>query len=245
MQLSIISEDERIAIEKIIARHGPLRRPSARFCCGALALVKSTVRTTAREIATPSAAAPDGDFPSRWLIPLPSEKGERAPMSNRDPWVGDVYRPKEQKAALLAFADAIGAKRRLGADEAGNPRLEGKTGRVYVQPSTCDPGRSPQFQLYIFGSDQRWRYAKEALSAFAKVTNDGRDEGLLVIGRLPTESEGEIIRDKLGLKKRFVFTEEILAQKRATIERVRTALSGAGGEKSPKASDLTRSQRER
>ena len=132
----------------------------------------------------------------------------------KDPWVGDVYGPKEQRAALLMFADAVGAKRSLGADEAGNPRIEGKHGCIYVQPKTCDPGQSPKFQFYFAGHPLGWRYAKEAL-AFAKVTNDSDGEGILLLDRLPTAAEGEIIRDKIGLKKRFVFSDEVLARKRA------------------------------
>jgi len=133
-------------------------------------------------------------------------------------WTGDVYRPNEQRAALLAFADAIGAKRRLGADEAGNPRIEGKHGAVYVQPSTCDPGRaSPKFQIYFSGHPMGWRYAREATSAFATVTNNGHDEGMLLVHRLPTPQEGEIVRDKIGIFKRVVYSDEVLARKREAV----------------------------
>lgn len=151
----------------------------------------------------------------------------------QDGWVGDVYRPKEQRAALLAFADAIGAKRRLGADEAGNPRIEGRHGAIYVQPKTCDPGQSPKFQIYFTGHPMGWKYAREALSAFAKVTNNAHDEGLLLIERLPTASEGEIIRDKLTIFKRVVYSDEVLAAKRDHMARLRATADNAGGLKNP------------
>ena len=142
----------------------------------------------------------------------------------QDNWTGDVYRLKEQKAALLRFADAIGAKRKLGADEAGNPRIEGKHGRIYVQPRTCDPGRAPKFQIYFStGHATGWRFAREALGAFARVTNDAYDEGLLLIERLPSAEEGEVIRDKLGIFKRVVYSEEVLAAKRAQTDRMNAA----------------------
>jgi hypothetical protein len=116
-----------------------------------------------------------------------------------DGWVGDVYRPKDQKAALMAFADAIGPKRRLGADEAGNPRIDGKHGRVYVQPRTCDPGETPKFQIYFTtGHATGWRFAHEAMAPFAKVTNNGHDEGLLVMDRLPSAAEARSSETSLG-----------------------------------------------
>ena len=135
------------------------------------------------------------------------------------------------KAALLAFADAIGSKRKLGADEAGNPRIEGKHGRIYVQPRTCDPGRAPKFQIYFStGHATGWRFAREALGAFARLTNDAYDEGLLLIERLPSAEEGEVIRDKLGIFKRVVYSEEVLAARRAQIARMNAArLEAAAG----------------
>jgi hypothetical protein len=137
-------------------------------------------------------------------------------------WTADVYGLKEQKAALLIFAEAIGAKRRLGADEAGNPRIDGKYGQVYAQPSTCAPGRSPKFQIYFTtGHATGWRFAREALSAFAKVTNNGHDEGLLVMSRLPSPEEGEVIRDKLGIFKRVVYSPEVLEAKKAWMATMR------------------------
>jgi hypothetical protein len=129
-------------------------------------------------------------------------------------WVADVYRPKAQKAALLRIADAIGARRKLGEDEAGNPRIEGKFGRVYVKPSTTEAGREPIFQLYLEGGAKRVKFAIDALS-FAKVTNKG-DEDMLVELKFSdiTPERGEIIRDKLGIgKKRDVSAE--------TLERLR------------------------
>ncbi len=72
-------------------------------------------------------------------------------------WIGDVLRPKEQRAALVAFADAIGARRKFGEDAAGNPRIEGRHGAIYVQPSTCSPGQQPRFQIYFSGGTKGWR----------------------------------------------------------------------------------------
>jgi hypothetical protein len=38
-----------------------------------------------------------------------------------------------------------GSKRKLGADEAGNPRIEGKHGGVYGQPLTCGPANCRRY----------------------------------------------------------------------------------------------------
>ena len=129
-------------------------------------------------------------------------------------WVHDVYRPRAQKTVLQQFADVIGVKRRLGEDEAGNPRLEGKFGRVYVKPTTTEVGREPIFQIFLEGGKQRVKFAVDAL-AFAKVTNKG-DEDMLVEVKFGdvTPFRGDIIRERLGLRKRFVFDEAVLAMKR-------------------------------
>lgn len=139
-------------------------------------------------------------------------------------WVADVYRPKAQKAALLRFATAIGARRRLGEDEAGNPRIEGKFGRAYVQPTTTEAGREPVFQLYLEGGAKRVKFALAALD-FAKVRNKG-DEDMLVELALSdvTPERGEIIRDKLALRKRFEFDEATLLRKREAVLRARAAI---------------------
>ena len=59
----------------------------------------------------------------------------------------DVDNVGAQRAALLAFAKAIGARARLGRDKAGNPRLEGRAGRIYVQPRSAARDK-PIYQIY-------------------------------------------------------------------------------------------------
>jgi hypothetical protein len=148
-------------------------------------------------------------------------------MSDNETWAGDVYRPKAQRAAILSFADAIGARRKLGADEAGNPRIEGKHGRVYVKPTTTEAGSSPIFQLYVFGGPQRIRHARPAL-AFARVVGQGDEDMICETALLDiTPHRGEVIRDKLGLAKRFEFDEATLARKRESMAAMRAKLPEA------------------
>jgi hypothetical protein len=70
------------------------------------------------------------------------------------------------------------------------------------------------FQLYYVGTERSWTAARAALK-FAKVTQDGDGEGFLKIDRLPTEAEGHIIRDELGIPKKRQSSEEEIARLRA------------------------------
>ena len=67
------------------------------------------------------------------------------------------------------------------------------------------------FQIIIAGdiSTRRWWGAAKRGLAFAKVAQDGDDEGCLILDRLPTEEEAEPIRHYLGIsKKRELSPEE-------------------------------------
>jgi hypothetical protein len=145
-----------------------------------------------------------------------------------DGWTGDCLHLKEQRAALSAFAKAIGARTSLGQDEAGNPRIEGRRGSVYVQPATAAPGRKPMFQIWFAGSTQSWRFAKEAISRFAKLTNDGEVDGMFALDHMPTKFQGDLLRDKLVIPKRKTYSDDTLAAMRTRLAASRpTASSGA------------------
>jgi hypothetical protein len=142
--------------------------------------------------------------------------------------------PAEAKAELRQsldrFAKALNsAPRALRRDECGDWRINGKCGHVYAISGTLeDPGREG-FLLYSGdGSPRAWTFSKRALG-FAKLTNDGDDEGMLFLDRLPTAAEAEIIRDRLGIRKRRDLSEETLAALR---ERARL-FGGFKREKSP------------
>jgi hypothetical protein len=49
---------------------------------------------------------------------------------------------------------------------------------------------------------------------FAKVTQDGDEDGCLFLDRLPTKTQAAVIRDKLGIAKKAEYGEETLARKR-------------------------------
>lgn len=120
------------------------------------------------------------------------------------------------RARLLTLVDALGARAStLRRDECGDWRITGKLGWIYAASALDAPDR-PGFQIYCrcapeFAeptSSQAWTWAKKAL-AFCRVTQDGDMEGMLFLERLPTPTEAEIVRDKLGIpKKRDVSDEE-------------------------------------
>ncbi len=148
-----------------------------------------------------------------------------------DGWTADCLHPKEQRAALTAFAKAIGARTKLGQDEAGNPRIDGRRGAVYVLPATVAPGRKPIFQIYFAGSVQSWRFAKEAIGRFGKLTNGGDTDGMFTLDHLPTKFQGEVLRDKLVIPKRREVGEPSPAQMAARLafaERRRTPVQAHG-----------------
>jgi hypothetical protein len=71
-----------------------------------------------------------------------------------------------------------------------------------------------------YGSPRRWGNIKRDLG-FAQLVQDGDDEGVFRIERLPNPAEAEAIRDALGIRKRRHLTPEQLEASRSTLERAR------------------------
>jgi hypothetical protein len=139
----------------------------------------------------------------------------------------DIYPPAKQRPALLALREALGAREgALRRDECGDWAIFGRFGHIYAAPEG--------FQFFFRGADefeepkssQGWTYAKRAM-AFAKLTQDGDEEGILLLDRLPTSDEAEIIRAKLRIPKRIEYSEEELARRRAWA----SAVNDGSGEK--------------
>lgn len=101
---------------------------------------------------------------------------------------------------LAELVDALNcastARRR---DEAGDWRIEGRSGWIYEQPEG--------FYLYYNPNSSRaYGFGKKDLS-FCEVTLDCDTEGYFRLNRLPTPAEADIIRDRLGIRKRRVLSE--------------------------------------
>jgi hypothetical protein len=104
---------------------------------------------------------------------------------------------------LRKLAAAIGSRNNaLRRDECGDGRIEGQRGWIYAVPGTRQRPDRAGFQIYCApGSARAWASAKKAM-AFAELAQDGDEEGLLLLARLPTPHEAAILRDKLGIAKK-------------------------------------------
>ena len=123
-------------------------------------------------------------------------------------------------------------RRADGADKGIVPVLilAGKHGHVLADgsgfllyASTPEHDRlDPDGKTRCYGSARRWNNIKHEL-AFATLTQDGDDEGIHRLGRLPTETEAEAIRDCLGIRKRRHLSPEELERLRFTLAAARAA----------------------
>jgi hypothetical protein len=79
----------------------------------------------------------------------------------------------------------------------------------------------PGFLLYVTGTVQRWKKAKRILPG--TVTQDGDDEGIVRLDRLPTPAEAESIRDLIGIRRRRQLSPEAKAALALRLEAHRKA----------------------
>lgn len=139
--------------------------------------------------------------------------------------MADIYPPTVQRPALLKLVEALGCRdAALRRDECGDWRINGKFGHIYAVPGIPWGGmeKTEGFQLYFRGAaefeepstSKAWTWAKKSLEPFCRVTQDGEEEGMLFLDRLPTPNEAEIIRDKLCIAKKRELGEEELARLR-------------------------------
>ena len=115
----------------------------------------------------------------------------------------------------------------LRRDECGDWRNNGSHGRIYAVPGTLDEPTRPGFQIFVMGWTARgWKRAEEALS-FARVTNDGDDEGAVFLDRLPTADEAAAIRHYVGVAKKRAFSDQELSRLRERAATMRQLLPAA------------------
>ena len=140
----------------------------------------------------------------------------------------DRYPPAAQRAALLKLVPALGCRdAALRRDECGDPVVNGKKGHIIAACGTIDEPGNPGFMIYVMGwSTNGWNKAKVALS-FAKLENDGDDEGAFFLDRLPTKSEAEIIRKWTGVAKKAEYSAETLAAMSERLVHARQSLQRA------------------
>jgi hypothetical protein len=137
-----------------------------------------------------------------------------------------MFPPAIQWPRLLEFRQAIDARQAsLRRDDCGDWAVSGRAGHVYAVPEG--------FQLYVATGERplKWTWIKKKLG-FCRVTQDGDDEGCLILDRLPTVVEAELIREALGIRKARSMSEEGLAKlisygEKGRFKAEKTAKSGA------------------
>ncbi len=91
----------------------------------------------------------------------------------------------------------------LRRDACGDWAINGKYGYIY--------GSGRDYLVYISTqSPRRWNSVKRQL-AFCTVTQDGDEEGCLVLDHLPTPSEADAIRAATGIKRKRQLSAETIA----------------------------------
>jgi hypothetical protein len=116
--------------------------------------------------------------------------------------VADIFPPAMQRPKLLEFMAAIDASSRsLRRDKCDDLAVFGSLGHVYAVPEG--------YQLYVTTGERprKWTSLKKKL-AFCQLTQDGDDEGFLILGRLPSKEEAAIIREAVGIRKARHLSEE-------------------------------------
>jgi hypothetical protein len=120
---------------------------------------------------------------------------------------------------LIAFdASAIALERPVCRGWVGDYQITGKHGHVLAN--------HPGYLLYVTGTVQRWKKAKRILPG--TVTQDGDDEGILRLDRLPTPAEADAIRDVIGIRRRRHMTAEALANLERARKAIKSPVSGPG-----------------
>jgi hypothetical protein len=71
-----------------------------------------------------------------------------------------------------------------------------------------------------YGSRRKWTNIKAQLD-FARLTQDGDDEGCFYLDRLPAQAEAGPLRDALGIRRRRAVTEETKSRLRSQLEHSR------------------------
>ena len=97
------------------------------------------------------------------------------------------------RAELYALLTALhGAMNTLRRDECGDWTIAGSHGHIRA----CDE----TFYVYVrCHSGQAWTYAKKQLAGFTMVHQDGDDEGILRLSRMPNAHEAATLRGYAGL----------------------------------------------
>ena len=123
---------------------------------------------------------------------------------------------REHLSAFLTAIDAspTALERPVCRGWIGDYQISGKHGHVLAD--------HPGYLLYVTGTVQRWKKAKRLLPG--TVTQDGDDEGIIRLDRLPLPAEAEAIRDLIGIRRRRQLSPEAKAALTLRLEAHRKAV---------------------
>jgi hypothetical protein len=115
----------------------------------------------------------------------------------------------------------------------GDYQITGKLGHVladgagyFLYATTPERDRrDPDGKIRTYGSPRRWTNVKRRLT-FARLIQEGDDEGVFRPDRLPTPAEADAIRDVIGIRRRRHMTAEALANLERAREAIKTPLPG-------------------
>lgn len=89
---------------------------------------------------------------------------------------------------------------RIRLDDCGDWNIFGRRGHIFTD--------SKLWYVFVAETTKRKWSAIKAKLKFMEVSQDGDDEGILKLERMPLQEEAEAIREVLGLNKRPELTEE-------------------------------------
>lgn len=89
---------------------------------------------------------------------------------------------------------------RIRLDDCGDWNIFGRRGHIFTD--------SKLWYIFVAETTKRKWSAIKAKLKFMEVSQDGDDEGILKLERMPLQEEAEAIREVLGLNKRPELTEE-------------------------------------
>jgi hypothetical protein len=101
---------------------------------------------------------------------------------------------QRDRADLAVLLGAVnGANAALKRDQHGDPVIAGSRGTI----RSCNGS----FSIHVAcRSRRRWHFVKQAMANFCTIAQDGDDEGVLQLNRLPVGEEAARLRDVIGLR---------------------------------------------
>lgn len=129
-------------------------------------------------------------------------------------------------ARIVALAEALNCH--TGVDASNEPCIWGRVDKAAFVENNIHADGEGFLLMVSLETSQQLTWALKALS-FCQVRQEGDTEAVLYLGRLPTEAEAVAIREYLNIRKIPEYSEEVLRQKRAQMERINREKSGRVG----------------